>query len=39
MRKNAPDRVEEIDELLAAGRKMNGSVITERWQKLAGIIK
>jgi len=39
MKKNAPDRAGEIDTLLAAGRKTNGAIIIERWQKLAGLLK
>jgi hypothetical protein len=39
LKKNAPDRVGDVDQLLAAGRRAKGAVIVERWQKLAGIIK
>jgi hypothetical protein len=39
MKKNAPDRTGDIDQLLSAGHTLHGAVFVERWQRLAGILK
>jgi hypothetical protein len=39
LKKNAPDRMGDVDDLLAAGRVEAGEILVERWQQLAGLLK
>ncbi len=39
LKKNAPDRMGDVDDLLAAGRAEAGEILVERWQQLAGLIR
>tara|TARA_Y100000310_G_scaffold308486_1_gene351627 strand:- start:845 stop:1870 length:1026 start_codon:yes stop_codon:yes gene_type:complete len=39
LKKNAPDRVGDVEALLAAGRYHEDTILLERWQKLAGLLK
>ena len=38
LKKNAPDRMGDVAELLAAHREVEGTIMVERWQKLAGLV-
>jgi hypothetical protein len=39
LKKNAPDRMGDVDDLLTAGRLGAGEILVERWQQLAGLLK